>query len=100
MAKRPKKNPSARDKQRARERASREASKRVHPLYDQSPPYEPHRERFSVPSVAGDLIEHPARHDDRLSAGAKDMADTLVKLGPRYDGLVPLAALHLDEQLR
>jgi hypothetical protein len=45
------------------------------------------------------MIEHPVRHDLNILESAKDLADTLVKLGPRYEGNVPLAAVYLDQQI-
>jgi hypothetical protein len=99
VANRPKKNRSARDKQLARERARRAARNRKYPLYDHRPPFEPYSEWIHVPAGAEQLIEHPARYDERLPDDAKDMADTLVKLGPRYEGYVPLAALYLEDQI-
>lgn len=99
MAKRTKKNRSARDKRLARERTRRQARKLTNPLFDQPPPFKPYREWYSVPSSVKDMIEHPARRDDRLSDGAKHMVDTLIKLSPQYKGQIPLAALYLEEQI-
>lgn len=96
----PKKNRSTRDKQLARQRARREAKRQEYPLYRLQPPFEPYGEWIRVPGQARDMIEHPARRDDSLPDGAKDLMDTLVKLGPRYHGIVPIAAVHLDHQLR
>jgi hypothetical protein len=45
------------------------------------------------------MIEHPVRHDDSISGTAKDLMDALIKLGPRYHGIVPLAAVYLDQQI-
>jgi hypothetical protein len=45
------------------------------------------------------MIEHPVRYDQRVSEDAKDLADRLVKLGPRYNGHVPMAAVYLDMQI-
>ncbi|WP_019635130.1 hypothetical protein [Actinomadura atramentaria] len=100
MAKRPKKNRSSRDKQLARERARRQARKFTNPLFDQPPPFGPYKEWIRVPSAANDLIEYPGKHDERLDDGAKEMADTLIHLGPRYKGQVPIAALYLEEQIK
>ena len=98
MSGRPK-NRSARAQQLARERARRQARSRKYPLLDFSPPFTPYSEWIHVPTSAKDMIEHPARYDDRVTDNAKDLADTLVKLGPRYHGHVPLAALYLDRQI-
>ncbi|MEU7295158.1 hypothetical protein AB0A76_18365 [Streptomyces exfoliatus] len=100
MANRPKKNKSARDKKIARQRSLSDARKREeYPLYHLQPPFEPYQEWFNVPKQAADTIEHPARHDNALDEGAKDLLDTLVKLGPRYNGMVPMAAILLDRQM-
>jgi hypothetical protein len=97
--KRPKKNRSARDKQRAREQARREAQARKYPLHYLQPPYEPYQEWIRVPDDARDLIHHPVRYRDDVTEGAKDLADRVIKLGPRYHGLVPMAAIYLDMQI-
>lgn len=96
----PNKNRSARDKQRARERARREARQRQgsYPLQYLQPPFEPYKEWIRVPEQAKDMIEYPIRSDD-LPSDAVDFMDTLIKLGPRYHGIVPLAAVYLDDQI-
>lgn len=98
MASRPKKNRSSREKKLAKQRAVRDVRKREdHPLHYLQPPFEPYQEWIRVPKQAGEAFEHPtARYDDRLDDGAKDLADTIVKLGPRYNYLVPMAAIYLD----
>ena len=97
MANRPKKNRSTRDKKLARQRTLRDARKREeYPLYYLQPPYTAYQEWVQVPKHAGEAFEHPARYDDRLEDGAKNLLDTLVKLGPRYNYLVPMAAVYLD----
>jgi hypothetical protein len=98
MANRPKKNRSARDKKLAKQRAVRDNRKRDdNPLYYLQPPFKPYQEWIKVPRQAGEAFEHPtARYDDRLDDGAKDLMDTLVKLGPRYNYMVPMAAVYLD----
>lgn len=55
MSKRPK-NRSARDKQRARQRASQQARRQDYPLRRFQPPFEPYREWIRVPSAAGNMI--------------------------------------------
>jgi hypothetical protein len=98
-SKRPKKNRSNRDKQRARDRARRERRFQSYPLYYLQPPFKPYQEWIRVPDEARNLAEYPAGYLDDLP-DVKDLADTLVKLGPRYHGMVPIAALHLEEQIR
>jgi hypothetical protein len=100
MANRPKKNRSARDKKMANQRALRDVRKREeYPLYYLQPPFEAYQEWIQVPREAGQAFEHPIRHDDRLDDDAKDLMDTFVKLGPRYNYLVPMAAVYLDNML-
>lgn len=101
-SKRPKKNRSARDRQLARDRARREARQEqgTYRLHYLQPPFKGYEEWIDVPDQAKEMFEHPARHDDRLTESAKDLADAIVKLGPRYQGRVPMAALYLDEQIR
>lgn len=101
MANRPKKNRSTRDKKLAKQRAIRDGRKREeHPLYYLQPPFNAYQEWIRVPRQAGEVFEHPtARYDDRLDEEAKDLADTLVKLGPRYNYMVPMAAVYLDSML-
>jgi hypothetical protein len=100
MANRPKKNRSARDKKLAKQRALRDTRKREdHPLYYLQPPFTAYEKWIQVPKQAGQAFEHPVRHDDRLDDGAKDLMDTFVKLGPRYNYLVPMAAVYLDRML-
>lgn len=98
MAGRPKKNRSARDKKMARQRTTRDVRKREdNPLYYLQPPFKPYQEWIRVPRQAGEAFEHPtARYDERLGEEAKDLADTIVKLGPRYNYMVPMAAVYLD----
>lgn len=100
---RPKNNRSARDKQLARERARRQARQQEasYPLYKWQPPFKPYSEWFSVPDAAKNMIEHPARNDASLllDDDSKELLDTVVKLGPRYQGIVPMAAIYLDMQI-
>lgn len=100
MAGRPKKNRSARDKKLAKQRAVRDVRKREeHPLYYLQPPFSGYQEWVQVPRQAGEMFQHPVRYDDRLEDGAKDLMDTFIKLGPRYNYLVPMAAVYLDNIL-
>ncbi|CAL9667608.1 hypothetical protein SUDANB145_07241 (plasmid) [Streptomyces sp. enrichment culture] len=101
MASKPKKNRSARDKKLARQRSVRDVRKREeNPLYYLQPPFEPYQEWIRVPRQASEAFEHPtARYDDRLGSEAKDLADTIVKLGPRYNYMVPMAAVYLDSMI-
>ncbi|MFF7476642.1 hypothetical protein [Streptomyces sp. NPDC008092] len=100
MANRPKKNRSARDKKLAKQRTIRDARKREdHPLYYLQPPFSGYQEWIRVPRHAGEMFEHPVRYDDSLEDGAKDLMDTFMKLGPRYNYLVPMAAVYLDSIL-
>lgn len=101
MANKPK-NRSAHDKKRDRQRALREARKQatLTPLQRLKPPGKLYQEWITVGDQAKDLIVHPARYDDRLSDTAKDLADTFVRLGPRYGGVIPMAAVFLDEQIQ
>lgn len=97
MANRPKKNHSARDKKLAKQRALRDSRKREeNPLYYLQPPFAAYKEWIKVPKEAGQAFEHPTRHDDRLDDNAKDLMDTFIKLGPRYNYMVPMAAVYLD----
>ncbi|MFE5614110.1 hypothetical protein [Streptomyces sp. NPDC056524] len=97
MANRPKKNKSARDKKVTRQRASSAAKRRdEYPLYYVMPPFEHYKQWFQVPEHAADLIEYPIDVDDE---DAQDLLNRLVKLGPRYHGKVPMAAILLDQQL-
>ncbi|MFE3229822.1 hypothetical protein [Nocardia sp. NPDC059228] len=100
MSNRPKKNRSKQDKQRARARAQRreEARLRDHPLYGSPPPFHGYQDWFNVPAGAAELIDCPPVPG--LGGDEKDMLDALIKLGPRYEGLVPMAALFLDQQIR
>lgn len=100
MAHRPKKNRSARDKKLAKQRSVRDYRKREdHPLYYLQPPFKAYQEWVRVPRQAAEMFEHPVRYDDRLEDGAKDLMDTFVKLGPRYNYMVPMAAVYLDKIL-
>ncbi|MFE1451973.1 hypothetical protein [Streptomyces olivaceoviridis] len=101
MASRPKKNRSARDKKLAKQKAVRDGRKRdENPLYYLQPPFKAYQEWIRVPRHAGEAFEHPtARYDDRLTDGAKDLADVLTKLGPRYNYMVPIAAVYLDSMI-
>jgi len=102
VANKPKKNRSARDKRQDRQRAQRQARKlqSMTPLYHLQPPFKGYEEWYRVPDAANDTLVHPVRYDDRVSDGAKDLADTLVRLSPRYRGMVPLAAVFLDQQIQ
>lgn len=96
----PRKNRSSRDKQLARDRALREARlRKANPLYYLQPPFKGYQEWFRVPAHAKDFFEHPAIHDDRLDENAKILASTIAKLGPRYNNLLPMAAVYLDLQI-
>jgi len=100
MAHRPKKNRSARDKKMAKQRAVRDVRKRdEHPLYYLQPPFKGYHEWVRVPRHAGEMFQHPVRFDEQLEDGAKDLMDTFVKLGPRYNYMVPMAAVYLDHIL-
>ncbi|MDP9843282.1 hypothetical protein [Streptosporangium lutulentum] len=102
MASKPKKNRSARDKQLERQRAQRQARKlqSLSPLQRLQPPFKLYEEWFHVGDYAKDAIVHSARFDDRLDDTAKDLADAFVRLGPRYHGVVPKAAVFLDQQIQ
>ncbi|SCD57334.1 hypothetical protein GA0115240_115014 [Streptomyces sp. DvalAA-14] len=94
------KNQSARDKRRDRERGRRDGRRLTeYPLFFSPPPFEPYSEWINVPDEAKDLMEYPFPESVEVSDGTKDMADLIIKLGPRYRGKVPLAALYLDQQL-
>lgn len=101
MANKPKKNRSARDKKLAKQRSLRDDRKREdNPLYYLQPPFKPYQKWIRVPRQAGEAFEHPtARYDDRLDEGAKNLADVIIKLGPRYNYMVPMAAVYLDALL-
>ncbi|MFC8008685.1 hypothetical protein [Streptomyces cinereoruber] len=99
MANRPKKNRSARDKKLARQKSLSQSRKREYPLYHLQPPFEHYQQWFSVPKEAANMIEHPMPRGPGLDDHAKDLLDTLVKLGPRYKGMVPMAAILLDQQI-
>lgn len=68
-------------------------------IYRNPPPFKGYAEWFRVPTSADQHFEHPATHDPRLSDGAKELMNALVRLGPRYGDMVPLAAIFLDEQI-
>jgi hypothetical protein len=102
MSNKPKKNRSARDKRVAHDRRRRNARRREdHPLYYLQPPFEPYATWMRVPDSAKDIIEYPftPEADAQLGDGAKDLMNTMVKLGPRYKGAVPMAAFYLDKQI-
>jgi len=101
MAGKPKKNRSARDKKLAKQKAVRDGRKQEeNPLYYLQPPFKAYQEWIRVPQNASESFEHPtARYDDKLTDGAKDLADVLVKLGPRYNYMVPMAAVYLDNMM-
>lgn len=45
------------------------------------------------------MIEHPLARDPRISEGARELLDTLMRLGPRYRNSVPMAAVYLDQNI-
>lgn len=67
------------------------------PLYYLQPPFKPYAEWIRVPEEAKDAIEYPAGEDQL--GDAKWLADLIVKLGPRYGGILPLAAIYLEQQI-
>ncbi len=67
--------------------------------WEQPPPLQAYRDIIGVPAAAKDWPEHPATAA-QVGAEAKDMVDTLVRLGPVYSGRVPFAALFLDRLIR
>jgi hypothetical protein len=102
MSNKPKRNRSARDKRLSRERNRRDVRHREeHPLYFLQPPFEPYSQWVRVPNSAKDVIAYPftPEADAELGDGAKDLMNTMVKLGPRYRGIVPMAAFYLDQQI-
>ncbi|WP_156773005.1 hypothetical protein [Nocardia sp. 852002-51101_SCH5132738] len=93
---RPKKNRSNRGKRAQDRDAARMLRK--YPLLAFPPPFKTYENWFNVPDVAGEWFEYPSP-PGQLSDDAKQMMDTLIKLGPRYRNKVPEAALYLDQQV-
>lgn len=100
MSNRPKKNRSARDKRLAQDRARRDSRRREeYPLRYLMPPFDAYRQWVRVPESAKDVIEYPFPPEAELGDGARTLMNTMVKLGPRYKGFVPVAAFYLDQQI-
>ncbi|HEX2743148.1 MAG TPA: hypothetical protein VHN16_01935, partial [Streptosporangiaceae bacterium] len=70
-----------------------------YPLYDFMLPFEVYNDWIEVPRVFGDMITHPATHDETVLPEDRDFLNTVIKLGPRYHGRVPMAAVYLDGQI-
>lgn len=97
MSSRPKKSQTGRDKKQARDRAHQERLLRVHPARAVTPPFSSYDEWFSVPEEAAGMIEHPLARDPRLSEESREILGAVMRLGPRYRNMVPLAAVLLDQ---
>ncbi|OBA50982.1 hypothetical protein A5789_28215 [Nocardia sp. 852002-51101_SCH5132738] len=81
------------DKRRARDQARRDA-KRDYVLRSDPPPYEGYDEWYPV----GEMRD--ADGYDTLSVEDREFAEMMIALGPGYRGLVPAAAVALEEMIR
>jgi hypothetical protein len=98
MSKQPKRNPSARDKQLARERARRAARQvQDYPLYELLPPFQVYEDWTTVTEAAMARNGYPPQATTEES---RRMWDVLIKLGPLYKFQVPRAAIYLEMQIQ
>jgi hypothetical protein len=91
----PRKNPSAREKQRARQERARagrqEQAAAGHPLMALKPPYS---------GYLGWITPETVTVGEDAGEEARELHATLVRLAPLYAGRVPMAAVHLERHIR
>jgi hypothetical protein len=101
MSQRKKKNKPVRNKQLARQKAARAKRTARLPLRRLRPPFTPYDEWIEVPADARGLTEFPFTPEMAAELGAdeQDFLNRVVRLGPLYDGIVPMAAVYLDSYI-
>ncbi|WP_432032765.1 hypothetical protein [Streptomyces antibioticus] len=92
------KNRSARDKQRARQQAAREARREpMYPLYDLHPPFGTYEMWTTVSEAAMERVGYPPHATDEES---RRVWDIVIKLARAYRMNVPTAAVMLESQIQ
>lgn len=93
-----KKNRSAREKQRARQQAAREARREpMYPLYDLHPPFGMYEEWTVVSEQAMERVGYPPQATD---VDTRRVWDITIKLARAYKMHVPPAAVALESQIQ
>ncbi|MFD5251305.1 hypothetical protein ACFWM5_00480 [Streptomyces bobili] len=93
-----KKNRSAREKQRARQQAAREARREpMYPLHDLNPPFSTYEMWTVVSEQAMERVGYPPQATDEESRRTWDI---VVKLARAYRMNVPTAAVMLESQIQ